>query len=120
MLSAVAVLVGGLALAAISGAGGAWWLHRRTRLSAVNAYLFALVAVAVFVGSLATLRAWLVAAAGPVAVAGVVGAALARRWRLGALGAGGELREFERSRVMVWTALAPRARARRRASREPR
>jgi hypothetical protein len=73
---------------------------------AANVYLFAAVGVAVFVGSLATLRAWLIAAAGPVAV--VIAAALARRLRSAALGACGGLCEFERSRVMVWTALAPR------------
>jgi len=35
-------------------------------------------------------------------------AVLGRRWRVAALGAGGELREHERARVMAWTALRSR------------
>lgn len=43
------------------------------------------------------------AAAGTAAlVASSAAASAARRWRLGALGAGGELRQFERARRMVW------------------
>jgi hypothetical protein len=86
--------------------------------SAVNVYVFAAVGVAGFVGALTTFRGALVAASGPLAAAGMVGAVVARRLRLAALGAGGELREFEQARVMLWTALAPGARGRRRAVRE--
>jgi hypothetical protein len=42
----------------------------------------------------------------------MVSAALARRLRLAALGATGELRDFEGSRVMAWTALRDRGRRR--------
>jgi hypothetical protein len=52
MGSALTVVLGGLALGAIGGATGAWWLHRRTSLSAVNVYLCAPVGVAPFVGAL--------------------------------------------------------------------
>ena len=114
MASAIPVMLGGVGVGAIVGAAGAWWLHRRSRLSAMNVYLLAPVGVATFVVALATFQGALVAAAAPLAVVGVVGATVARRLRLAALGAGGELREFEQAREMLWTTLAPRTRAQRR------
>ncbi len=54
------------------------------------------------------------AAAGAVGLVTTTAAALAaRRWRLGALGAGGELRQYERARVMAWRARPARDRNRR-------
>src|SRR3954452_17994588 len=99
--------VGALAGAFIAGGGLgaalAWWLHRRTRLSAWNLYLLAPAGAAVWVLALASRSAALALVAAPALVGGVVAAWLARRFRLAALGAGGELREFERGREMVWT-----------------
>jgi hypothetical protein len=118
MVSAVAVVLGAVAGGAVLGSAGAWWLHRRSGLSAANMYAFAAASVAGFVGALATFQGALLLATGPLAAAGVMGAAVARRLRLAALGAGGELREFEMARVMAWIALAPGARGRRRAIRE--
>ena len=114
---AISGVLGAGVVGAIAGAVGAWWLHRRTRLSALNVYVFAPVGVAVFVGALATRQGALIAAAAPFSAAGVGGAAIARRLRLAALGAGGELREFEQARVMLWTSLTGGALGRRRAAR---
>jgi hypothetical protein len=111
-------MIGAIVVGGLVGAASAWWLHRRSGLSAVNVYVLAPVGVATFVGALATLRGSLVVATGPLAAAGVVGAVVARRLRLAALGAGGELREFEQAREMLWTALATGARGRRREVRE--
>jgi hypothetical protein len=74
-------------------------------LSAWNLYVLAPLGLAAWLGALAARRFELLPVAGLLASAGVVAAALARRHRLAALGAGGELREFERSRRMAWTAL---------------
>lgn len=115
---AIPGVLGAGAVGAIAGAVGAWWLHRRTRLSALNVYVFAPVGVAVFVGALATLQGVLIAATAPFVVAGVGGAAIARRLRLAALGAGGELREFEQARVMLWATLTGGALGRRRDARD--
>lgn len=93
----VAVLASGLA-----GIAVAWWLHRRTALSAFNVYLAgaAAFAVGVMLAMTGTPR-FIVAGLALLAFASA-GAVAARRWRLAALGAGGELRQFEMSRVMVW------------------
>src|SRR3954447_21162344 len=96
-------VVGAVAGAFVSGVGGgaglAWWLHRRTHLSPWNLYLLVAPAVGVWGLALVSSGPRLVMA---VPVAGTVSAAAkARRLRLAALGAGGELREFERSRTMV-------------------
>jgi len=112
MGSAIPVMLGGVGVSAIAGAAGAWWLHRRSSLSALNVYLLAAVCGAAFLGALATFEGALIAATGPLAAAGVAGAAVARRLRVAALGAGGELREFEQARAMLWTAIAPARRGR--------
>ena len=87
------------------GAGGAWWLHRRTRLSPRNAYLLWVACCPLVVAAAAPLALggalWLLLASQTASVLG-------RRWRIAALGAGGELRDHERARVMVWTALRQR------------
>src|SRR4051812_28906203 len=108
-------VVGALAGAFVSGvglgAGLAWWLHRRTQLSPWNLYLLVAPAVGVWGLALVSSEPRLVMAAA-VPVAGAVSAAAkARRLRLAALGAGGELREFERSRTMVWSRLSRDGRA---------
>jgi hypothetical protein len=118
MASQIPVTLGAIAAGAIVGAAGAWWLHRRSRLSPVNVYVLAPIGVAAFAVAVATFQSALVAATSPLAAAGVVGAVVARRLRLAALGAGGELREFEQARMMLWTALAPGARQRRHVVRE--
>ncbi|MBE2316692.1 type IV secretion system DNA-binding domain-containing protein [Solirubrobacter sp. CPCC 204708] len=111
------VLVGALAGAFIaggcSGAVGAWWAHRRTRLSAWNLYALAPVGMGLWTLALLFRQPPLLIVAAPVLSGALVAASLARRLRLAALGAGGELREFERARVMVWSLLGPGARARR-------
>src|SRR5690349_7274476 len=94
----------------VAGAAGAWWTHRRTRLSAWNLYALAPLGLLAWVLALVTQRLELLPIAGAVAAAGMVSASLARRYRLAALGATGELRDFEGSRVMAWTALRDRRR----------
>ena len=104
-------------LVALGGWAAAWWLHRRTRLSARNLDLAAVIALGAGAAAAAA-GAWtVVVALAPLACGSVVAAAYGRRQRLGALGAGGELREFELARVMVWDALREDARAQRRATR---
>jgi hypothetical protein len=93
------------------GAVGAWWAHRRTRLSAWNLYPLAPLAVAAWLAVIAARRVELLPGAGLLCAAGVAAAVRARRYRLAALGAGGELREFERARVMAWSLLRARERA---------
>jgi hypothetical protein len=99
------------------GAGAAWWLHRRTSLSHRNLYLAALgPVVAVSVAVFGEAWGWLPLLA--PALAGVAAAvALARRTHVAAKGAGGELREFELARTMLWTALGRAARRERRTRR---
>src|SRR3954467_7875016 len=103
---AIVVVVG--VVAAISAAGGAvaaWWMHRRTRLSPRNAYLAWLFCVPMAAGAVAARPPLVVAGAVDALLASTTAAVGARRWRLAALGAGGELRDHERSRVMAWTIL---------------
>src|SRR4051812_34275325 len=92
-------------------------MHRRTRLAAWNVYVLVPFGLAAWVGSLALRQAAPLVAAAFVLASAVAGASLARRYRLAALGAGGELREFERSRLMVWSMLGARERQRRRVRR---
>ncbi len=99
-------------LAAIAGGGSvAWWLHRRTRVSPHCLYLAALAGPVALIAALASRQALAVGRCGAVDAGDDDGAALGRRWRLAALGAGGELREFEQARIALWRALARRARA---------
>jgi hypothetical protein len=104
------VVFGALAASVVAGAGGAWWLHRRTRVSPGVVYLGAALGVAALAAAAASLELRLMAASAPLAVAGVAGAAVAQRLRLAASGAGGELRDFERHRLGAWTALRARTR----------
>jgi hypothetical protein len=90
------------------GAGAAWWAYRRTRLSAWNFYLAVPLALAGWLLVALTRRLELLPVAGLLGAASVAGASVARRLRLSALGAGGELREFERSRRMLWSTLRDR------------
>ena len=102
----------GLVLAALLGIAAAWWLHRRTMLSAWNIYLAWALTCPVALAAMAS--GGKPAAAGAVGLVTTTAAALAaRRWRLGALGAGGELRQYERARVMAWRARPARDRNRR-------
>src|SRR4051794_14495471 len=92
------------------GAGGAWVMHRRTRLSPWNLYLATGVLLAAIAAAASTVGA--VAVVGlPVLAAAVGGSVLGRRLRGSALGAGGELRRYEKNRQMVWRAAGRRARA---------
>ena len=91
-------------LCAAIGAGGAWLLRRRTTLSARNIYLLG-AATALLCGLAILARRWdtlLILA--PLAAAPAAGALLGRRWRLGDLGAGEELRDHELSRRWFWQA----------------
>jgi hypothetical protein len=92
----------GVTVAAVVGAVAAWWLHRRTQLSAVNFYLAWAAAVVALVAAVASQQIAVMVVAGIVLDAATVAVALARRWRLAALGAGGELRQHELARRMVW------------------
>src|SRR3954447_25562409 len=89
---------GGLFTALAAGAGGAWLMHRRTRLSAWNLYLLAGVLFAV-VGAAAALVGPVAVVLVPALVAAVAAAVVGRRLRGSALGAGGELRAYERERL---------------------
>jgi hypothetical protein len=104
-----AAFIGG----AVAGGAGAWWTHRRTRLAAWNLYALAPLGLAAWIGALLVGQAVLLPVALGLVSAGAVAAAVARRYRLWALGAGGELRDLERSRVGVWAALGAGERARR-------
>src|SRR3954452_19106172 len=112
-----AIAVGGVCGAAI-GAAVAWWLHRRTRLAAWNLYFAAAIAGRLWGAGLATRSLGLIAVAAPLVSASLSAAAVARRLRLAALGAGGELREFERARQSLWAILGPQGRAASAARRE--
>src|SRR4051812_7501967 len=110
-------LVGALAGAFVVGGGlggaMAWWLHHRTHLSAWNLYLLLPVGALAWVLAIASRNGAFAVAAAPLCSGSLVAAVRGRRLRLAALGAGGELREFERSRVMAWTAYARPARSER-------
>ena len=90
------------------GAGGAWWLHRRTRLSPRNAYLLWLACCPLVVAAAAAQSPIAIGALLWLLLASQTASLLGRRWRITALGAGGELRDHERARVMAWTALRQR------------
>jgi hypothetical protein len=88
-------------LASGAGAGVAWWMHRRTTLSPRNLYAAAAITTGALPLAIASGRAAVLAAA----LAGQAGTATAavvgRRQRRTALGAGGELREYERARLSL-------------------
>lgn len=117
----MAATLAALCAGAASGVLVAWWMHRRTRLSAWNLFALALLGPAAWLLAIVSRRVELLPVVGLISAGGAAAAATARRYRLAALGAGGELREFERSRYSVWhavTARARRERAQRRASGE--
>ena len=115
------VFVGALTLAFAVGSGagaaGAWWAHRRTRLSAWNLYALVPVGLGAWCGALVSREPAPLIVAAALMSFSLVSASIARRYRLSALGAGGELREFERSRRMVWAALRADERRRRQGQR---
>ena len=101
-----------IATACAAGAVSAWWLHRRTRLSPWNAYLAWAASVPLAALAGASRVPALFAGALALMVGATVAAVLSRRWRQSALGAGGELRQFERARVMAWSRRSPDRRTR--------
>jgi hypothetical protein len=109
MASTLAGLCAGIML----GAAAAWWAHRRTRLSAWNLIAFAPLGPAAWLLALGVRRVELLPLAALMSAGGTVAAAMAHRYRLAALGAGGELREFELARHSIRRALAGRERGER-------
>ena len=108
----VALLAFGCLFAAVGvGSGGAWLLHRRTRLSPRNLYLTGVVLLAAVLVAGAVVGPIAAALLLPGLVAAVAGSVVGRQLRGSALGAGGELRRHEKGRLMVWQAAGPRARA---------
>lgn len=105
-----------IALAPI-GVLASWLVHRHTHLSARNLYLLALLALAATAGALVARGPDAVKIALPVIAPAIAAAAAARRYRAVALGAGGELRQYELSRLMIWSALRARERRERRRKR---
>jgi hypothetical protein len=112
MIPAVAAAVIGAGVSAAAGAAVAWWAHRRTRLSPWNAYLSWGACVALTVGAAGLRAPAALALAICALIAATTAAVVSRRWHLAALGAGGELRDHERARMMAWTALRRRRRRR--------
>ena len=85
-----------------AGTGVAWWLRRRTTLSARNFYPPAAISATAFAATAAA-HAWLAALVVlPFASGWVAGAVVGARWRSTDLGAGEELRNHELSRRWVW------------------
>lgn len=84
------------------GVIAAWWMRRRTTLSARNLYPPAAFAGALLLVSLG-LRDWTLALIVlPIAAPAIAGAALGARWRSRDLGAGEELRKHELARRWIW------------------
>jgi len=96
---AMAGLLASVAAGAMLGAAAAWWLHRRTAVSPRCLYLVGASGPVALAAALALRAPALLLAATFCAALGAAGAVLARRWRLAALGAGGELREYEQARI---------------------
>jgi ABC-type cobalamin/Fe3+-siderophores transport system ATPase subunit len=104
MLSPAAAAIGlGLTLVlGVVGAGGAWWLRRRSSLSIRNLYAPAAFSVLLIGGAVAA-QWWPGVLALTALAAPWVGAvAVGRRWRLSDLGAGEELRNHELGRRWIW------------------
>jgi hypothetical protein len=97
----VAVTAAGVAVAAATGAGAAWWMHRRTTLSPWNVYPAWLLASVGLVPAIASRNTIVVVTTVITQTATATAAVVARRLRQAALGAGGELREHERSRRLL-------------------
>jgi hypothetical protein len=113
-LAAVAVLGAGLlALCAAAGWVYAWWAFRRTNLSPWVAYRAAGVAVGLMLAAMVAAAAF--SAPGvtllplPLLFATVMAAMQGRRFRGSALGAAGELRQYEQARVGLRAFLAQRS-----------
>src|SRR3954469_14615667 len=87
------------------GAAVAWWMHRRSHLSPWNAYLAWVGSGVLLMTAIATREPAAIGVAFTLLMATTTASVLGHRWRIAALGAGGELREHERGRVMVWTAI---------------
>src|SRR4051812_25434896 len=104
-------LAGAFVAGGALGGGVAWWAHRRTRLSAWNFYAAALLALLAWLAALLMRRVELLPVVGFFGSASVLAASMSRRYRLSALGAGGELRGVQRSRRMLWAVARERGRA---------
>jgi hypothetical protein len=86
----------------ISGASMAWWMRRRTTLSARNLYPLAVLGGAALLAAVGV-RAWPVALVVlPLATPWAAGATVGARWRSRDLGAGEELRNHELARRWIW------------------
>ena len=107
------------ALSVMLGATGAWWLHRRTRLSPRNAYLAWRACDCAYRRRGSDARTDRDRGGALTLLASHDRRGKRAAVRVTALGAGGELRDHERARVMAWTALRDRARAEASGSRSP-
>ena len=104
MLRSEVVAIDLLVTLTLAGTGvlGAWWLRRRTTLSAQNLYAPAAVGSVLLVASLA-LHAWVVGLVMmPLVSPWFAGSVVGARWRTGDLGAGEELRNHELARRWIW------------------
>ena len=101
-MTAAVLSMGAIMLSAPVGGLGAWWLHRRSRLSPRNFYLAAVAALLALTAAVVAGEQMAIAAAATLVCCMLAAATVARRLRLGALGAGGELREYELARRMLW------------------
>jgi hypothetical protein len=93
----------GLTLAlGVTGVAGAWWMRRRTSLSARNLYPLAALGAIVLLAT-ASVHAWRFSSIVlPLAAPWAAGATVGARWRSRDLGAGEELRNHELARRWVW------------------
>ena len=110
----VGALAGGGIGGGVLGVTGAWALHRRTRISGRGLYALGPLMCVLWLLALLVRSEALAVAAAPLLTAGVTASVVARRYRLAALGAGGELREFELARVPAHRLFGSRERAARR------
>lgn len=104
MLRPEVVVIDLLVTLTLAGSGVlvAWWLRRRTTLSARNLYLPATVGLVLLSGSVAV-HAWgLGLMVLPLVSPWLAGSVVGKRWRTGDLGAGEELRNHELARRWIW------------------
>ena len=113
----VGALAGAFCGGGVLGAVAAWWAHRRTRVSGRSLYALAPLGLVLWLAALAVRRPELLPLGALVAAAGLTASVSVRRYRLAALGAGGELREFELARHSLRTALGRERRVARRRER---